>query len=187
MGAKWETQDRTLTGFALQHEWLYLHDNRSGIMGQSHLCGTSAPLLVVTGPEFPPNFELPFIYLTPLTNKQNNLTAVFYDSSQLTPCSKPLRERCQPSLRDYSLPLSRAPKTSCIMEVEFLGVLRAEPTWTHYWKTELAFLLWHNSVKGALQEGKEGLRFLKTVCQDHNLLFLSLFPCAILCKAQLKS
>lgn len=76
------------------------------------------------------------------------------------------------------------------MEVEFLGVLRAEPTWTYYRKTGLAtlpFLLWHNSVKGALQEGKEELRLLKTVCQDHNLLLLSLFPCAILCKAQLKS
>lgn len=76
------------------------------------------------------------------------------------------------------------------MEVEFLGVLRAESTWTFYWKIGLAtlpFLLWHNPVKGVLQEGKEELRLLKTVCQDHNLLFLSLFPCAILCKGQLKS
>ena len=66
------------------------------------------------------------------------------------------------------------------MEVEFLGVLRAEPTWIFYRKIGLAalpFLLWHNPVpvNGVLQEGKEELRLLKTVCQNHSLPFLSLY------------
>lgn len=54
------------------------------------------------------------------------------------------------------------------MELEFLSVLRAEPTWTFYQKIEL--------VKGILQEGEEELRFLKNMDQDHSLLLFLTFP-----------